>query len=243
MTDQIERWKAKVPKSLLTVSILAIAIGQVNDTLDVLNKSYNYVLSTFTDIPSNNKLKNIYINASAELLNSAFGSPVYIKDTAENLQIKYYRDSKFLLSSITQNNGVVAFLVFPIEGYIPQMQAHAASQGYGNRNFNAFSEMVVSHSNVANIGSYYIEDIQGGEFDLLYKSVLGSSDYLSNFSDNDYKVLIKFNDRTMMEEDVTSSLKTLRETLKPNFYGYSKVELSILEQAILSASEYRMLTQ
>lgn len=243
MTEQIEKWKSKIPKSVLTASILAIAIGQVNDTLDVLNKSYNLVLSVFTDIPSDKKLSHIYINASANILSETFGSPVYIKKTTESIQVNYYRDSNYLLSAITENNGIVAFLVFPIDGYVPEMQSHTASEGYDDKSFDTYSEVMDSHSNIANIGSYYIEEIRGGQFDLLYKSVVGSSDYLGKYSDTDYKVLIKFNDQLMMEEDLSESLKAVRETLKPNFYGYSKISLSQLEQGILSASEYKMLTQ
>lgn len=243
MTDQIEKWKSKLPKSVISVSILAIAIGQINDTLDVLDKGTDFILSTFTDVPSNRKLDSIYINASSELLGETFGAPVYIKSTINNIKINYYRDPNYLISAITENDGITAFLVFPIDGYVPNIRLHTAHEGYSGKTFSAYHDVLNSHANIANIGSYYIEDIQGGQFDLLYKSVSGSSDYLGKFSDKDYKVLMKFYDQAMMEEDVSKSLKTLRTTLKPNFFGYSKVELSTLEQAILSASEYKMLTQ
>lgn len=242
-SEHITRWKSKLPASVITASLLSIAVGQFNDTIDVVNKSYDFVLSTFTDIPSNKKLDNIYINASSDLLVETFGAPVYIKNTIDNIKVNYYRDTNYLISAITENNGISAFLVFPIGDFIPDMRLHTASEGYQGQSFSFYDNVMSSHSNIANIGSYYIEEVRGGKFDLLYKSISGSSDYLGEYSENDYKVLMKFNDKVMMEEDVTKSLKTLRTTLKPNFYGYSKVALSLLEQGILSASEYKMLTQ
>ena len=241
-SDHIAKWKSKLPASVITASILSIAVGQFNDTIDVVSKGYSFVLSKFTDIPSNKKLESIYINASSDRLRETFGSPVYIKSSTDNIKINYYRDANYLISAIIENKGISGFLIFPIDGFIPDISLHTAKDGYHGKSFDAYSDVMKSHSNIANIGSYYIEEIKGGQFDLLYKSVSGSSDYLGSYSDHDYKVLMKFNDNVMMEEDISESSKAIRATLQPNFFGYSKVSLSLLEQSILSASEYKMLT-
>ena len=240
-SELVDKIKNKLPTGIVIASVFSLAIGQFNDTIDVANKVYGYVLSTFTDISSNEKLDKIYINASSELLKETFGPAIYIKRSTGDLHIKYYRDKNYLLSAIIENKGIAAFLIFPINGYIPSMHLHAASKGYQSKAFDLYPETLNNYSNIANIGSYYIEEIQGGQFHLLYKSISGSSNYIGKYSDLDYKVLTKFNDTSMMEEDTTLSLQKVRETLKPNFYGYSKIELLQLSQAILSASEFKML--
>ena len=241
--DQVEKWKRKLPASIVTISLLSIAIGQFNDTIVVVDTSYKFVLSTFTDIPSNNKLDKLYINASSTLLEETFGAPVYIKTSSDGVKVKYYRDKNYLLSAISENNAIVAFLIFPIDGYVPNMRFHAAKEGYQDQTFSLYAKASNVYSNTANIGSYYIEEVQGGQYDLLYKSISGSSDALEKYSDKNYRILIKFNEKMIMEEDITTSLNDLRHTLKPNFYGYSKVELATIQQGILSNLEYKMLTQ
>nr|WP_305809826.1 hypothetical protein [Photobacterium kishitanii] len=71
--------KHKWAKIIAFFSIVAIAFGGLNDTIDAVDKIYNITLSQFTDIPSHNKLSKIYVRASEELLDDTFGAPSYIK--------------------------------------------------------------------------------------------------------------------------------------------------------------------
>lgn len=66
-------------KVIALVSIVAIALGSFNDSMDALEKIYDFSLAQFTDIPSQDKLDKVYVRASASVLDETLGAPVYLK--------------------------------------------------------------------------------------------------------------------------------------------------------------------
>lgn len=232
-------WKTFIP----WISIVAIALGQLNDTWDGVLKIVEFGESTFSDGPSHNRLNKIYINASSEVLEETFGAPIFIKDSSTGDRIKYFKDDNFVLSTITKDNVIVAFLVFPIAGFTPDTTEHAGGSQYLNQTFDKNKDLVESHSNIARVGNYYIEEIIGGKYDMLYSSVGGVSEYLGAVDQDKMKILASFNDKAMMEEDTKDSLSKLRSSFKPNFYGYSSIGIVELEQAIMTFLEFELITQ
>lgn len=240
--DIIDKIKAKTPNPIVALVALIIAAGQFNDAIDMGSSAWDWTVSNFSDAPSNERLSKIYIRAASGILDETFGSPVYTKLANDDLQIKYYKDSKFILSAITSNDSIDAFLVFPKPGFVPEIKYHAGKGNYLNMTFSTSTSPLESLSNIARSGNYYIEEAQGGRYELLYNSVGGYSEYLSDLTKEQLQLLAKFNDQLMMEENATSSLELLREKIKPNFYGYSAVDLGDLAPAILTKLEYELIT-
>lgn len=231
-------WKTIIP----WLSIVAIALGQLNDTWDGIEKLWIFGQSTMSDTPSKNRLNNIYINASSGVLEETFGSPVFIKESTTGNRIKYFNDKNFILSAITKDGIIAAYLVFPLDSFTPDTVEHAGGVNYLNVPFDSNVNLVQGHSNIARVGNYYIEEITGGKFDMLYSSVGGVSEYLGAVSPKNMKILADYNDKAMMEEDTKDSLKQLRTTFVPNFYGYSSVGIIELEQAIMTFLEFELIT-
>lgn len=240
--DILEKLRDKTPNPILAIVALIIAAGQFNDAIDMTNKGWDLVVSNFSDAPSNERLSKIYIRASSGILEETFGSPVYTKYSDGEVEIKYYKDSKFILSAITSNGTIDAFLVFPKPGFVPEIKYHAGNETYLETTFADSSLPIDAVSNIARSGNYYIEEAQGGRYELLYNSVGGYSEYLSSLSKSQLLLLATFNDKLMMEEDTSSALVSLRQQIKPNFYGYSAVGLTDLVPAILTKLEYELVT-
>lgn len=240
--EEIVRFKLSWQTVIPWISIVAIALGQLNDTWDGVLKIWEFGQSTMTDQPSRNRLNKIYINASGDILEETFGAPIYIKEAINGNEIRYYRDKHYILSAVKKDGIIAAYLVFPFEGFEADTDEHAGGKNYLKQPFISHPNLVESHSNIASIGNYYIEEITGGKFDMLYSSVGGVSEYLGSINTDKMKLLATYNDKAMMEEDTTSALKNIREKFLPNFYGYSSIGIVELEQAILTHLEYELIT-
>ncbi|MEZ9721721.1 ETEC_3214 domain-containing protein [Vibrio splendidus] len=236
-----EQKKGGIARTIGLVSVISIALGGFNDSFDALEKMFDFGLSQMTDIPSHRKLDKIYIRSSAETLDQTFGAPVYIKRATTNDVIKYYQDDNFILSSITRDNAIVAYLVFPDEGFVPETLEHAGGSDFFNQPFNAIESVNDIRASFARTGNYYIEENNGGEFGYLYSSISGASEFISSMTEGNRKLLAEVVESLTMDENVVESVQSLRLNAKPNFYGYSTLGVDALEEAILSNTEYRLI--
>ncbi len=236
-----EQKKGGLARTIGLVSVISIALGGFNDSFDALEKMFDFGLSQMTDIPSHRKLERIYIRSSAEALDQTFGAPVYIKRSTGDDVIKYYKDDNFILSSITRDNAIVAYLVFPDEGFTPETLEHAGGSEFFNQPFNAIESVNEIRASFARTGNYYIEENNGGEFGYLYSSISGASEFITPLTKNNRKLLSEVVDSLTMDEHVVKSVQSLRLNTKPNFYGYSTLGVGALEEAILSNTEYRLI--
>lgn len=236
-----EQKKGGLARTIGLVSVISIALGGFNDSFDALEKMFDFGLSQMTDIPSHRKLERIYIRSSAEALDQTFGAPVYIKRSSSDDVIKYYQDNNFILSAITRDNAIVAYLVFPDEGFVPETQEHTGGSAFFNQPFNAIESVNEIRASFARTGNYYIEENNGGEFGYLYSSISGVSEFITPMTKGNRNLLAAVVDSLTMDEDVVSSVQSLRLSAKPNFYGYSTLGVDALEEAILTNTEYRLI--
>ncbi|WP_413283735.1 ETEC_3214 domain-containing protein [Vibrio sp. MA40-2] len=233
--------KGGLARTIGLVSVISIALGGFNDSFDALTKIADFGLSQMTDIPSHKKLEKIYIRSSAEILDQTFGAPVYIKRSSSNDVIKYYQDDNFILSAITRDNAIAAYLVFPDKTFTPETLEHAGGSDYFHQPFNAIESVNEIRASFAKTGNYYIEENNGGEFRYLYSSISGVSEFIAPMTENDKKLLAEVVDSLTMNKNIQKSVHSLRLNVKPNFYGYSTLGLGSLEEAILSNTEYRLI--
>ncbi|MGF1704604.1 MULTISPECIES: ETEC_3214 domain-containing protein [Enterovibrio] len=238
-----QRVREKWAKIITFVSIIAIALGGLNDTMDALEKVYTLSLSQFTDIPSHNKLDRIYIRASEDVLEETFGAPVYIKKSMSGDFIRYYQDKRFVLSAVTRDGAISAFLVFPEEGFLPNTNEHSGGEFLLEQAFSAHEMVNDIRLNSSRSVSYYIEENSEGDFSNLYNSVAGYSEFLGPLDDNTKRLFDALSESMMLGDDVTKPAVALRDAITPNFYGYSILGLDVLESAILTLSEYRLITE
>lgn len=224
-------------------SVVSIALGGFNDSFDAINKMVNFGLSQMTDIPSHNKLDKIYIRSSAQVLDQTFGAPVYIKRSSTGDVIQYYQDDNFVLSAIARDNAIVAYLVFPNDGFKPETIEHAGGAQLFDRNINAIESVNEVRAAYARTGSYYIEENNGGEFAFLYSSISGVSEFLSPIAPSNQTRLSAVADALMLDDNLAQAVQSFRSTVKPNFFGYSTLGIGVLEDAILSNSEYRLINK
>ncbi|MDB1124185.1 ETEC_3214 domain-containing protein [Vibrio algarum] len=233
--------KDKWTRTIGLVSLVSIALGGFNDTMEALEKIYNISLSQLTDIPSRNKLSKIYIRASESVLDENFGAPVYIKRSSSDEIIKYYLDDNYLLSSITKDDAIVAYLVFPSQGYEPDTVEHAGQENLFGQPFSKIESINEVRASFARTGNYYIEENNGGQFGFLYSSVSGYSEFLNPMTAQEQKLLSDVVDAQMFEDKLVESVESFRKNMSPNFFGYTTLGLASLEEAILSISEYKLI--
>ncbi len=224
------------------LSLIAIALGSFNDSMDALERIYDFSLAQFTDIPSQNKLDKIYIRASDDVLDDTLGSPVYIKRSFNDNVIKYYQDDRFILSAVIKDNAIAAYLVFPAADFSPDTSLSAGGERLLQQPFSALEGVSDLRASFSAVITYYIEENTGGEFNNLYTSISGYSLLEQSLSHDNSILLENLVDALTLGEDVNQIAQNLRQNLIPNFYGYSTLGLSDLEDAILTISEYKLIT-
>lgn len=239
--EQGSALKQQWGKIIALVSIVAIALGSFNDSMDALEKIYDFSLSQFTDIPSQDKLDKVYVRASASVLDEALGAPVYIKRSGAGDVIKYYQDDRFVLSAVIKDEAIAAYLVFPANGFMPDTSKSAGGSDLLRSHFGNQEDVSDLRAALSRMLTYYIEENTGGEFNTLYNSVSGYSDFETSLSEQQRAQLGRLVDDMLLGDDVSDAAQTLRHNLTPNFYGYSTIGLSALEDAILTKSEFRLI--
>ncbi|WPC74313.1 ETEC_3214 domain-containing protein [Vibrio porteresiae] len=234
----------KLGPLIALLSLIVIALANFNDSSDALEKIYDFGLSQFTDIPSQQKLDKIYIRSSANVLEETFGAPVYIKHSYSGDVIKYYRDDKFILSAITKDDAIMAYLVFPSEGFLPNTAQHAGGADLLTTTFSQQESVQDFRSTMSRMVSYYLEENATGEFSNLYSSVAGYSEFDTPLDDTHRTLLNRLSDDQTFGRDSEKDVQAVRAGFKPNFFGYSALQgIGPLEDAILTKSEYRLITQ
>ncbi|SJL83504.1 ETEC_3214 domain-containing protein [Vibrio palustris] len=228
---------------ITTISLVIIALGNFNDSSDALEKLYNFSLAQFTTIPSQNKLDTLYIRASAETLSSTFGEPVYLKQSYKGDKIRYYRDENFILSAITRDQAIVAYLVFPLHGFIPNTHAHAGGDDLLATSFTQQETVKQFAATHARTIRYYLESNASGEFSNLYDSIAGYSTFDQTMTNTARTALVALSDAQVFASSTATALHTLRHALTPNFFGYSTLGLKEIEDAILTQSEFHLISQ
>jgi len=230
-------------QAIALVSVVAIALGSFNDSTDALEKIYDFSLSQFTDIPSQEKLAKIYVRASADVLDETLGAPVYIKRSTDGDLIKYFQDQRFILSAVIKDDAIAAYLVFPNDGFAPDTTLSAGGSDLLTTPFNEQEGVSDLRASLSRITTYYIEENTGGEFSNLYSSVSGYSEFDQQLLNTQHQLLETLVDDLTLGDDVTKAAQAVRQSLTPNFYGYSSLGLSALEDAILTKSEYQLISQ
>ncbi|MCA2017283.1 hypothetical protein LDJ79_14260 [Vibrio tritonius] len=234
----------RVAAIITLCSLVIIALGNFNDSSDAVEKLYDFGLSQFTTIPSQEKLNKIYIRASDSILEETFGAPVYIKHSYSGDVIKYYRDDKFILSAVTKNDALMAYLVFPSEGFIPNTDQHAGGADLLNTTFSQQESVQDFRSTMSRMVTYYLEENATGEFSNLYSSVAGYTEFDTALDETHRTLLNRLSDDQTFGRDSQKDLEAVRAGFKPNFFGYSALQgIGPLEDAILTKSEYRLITQ
>lgn len=226
------------------VSLVAIALGGFNDTMDAVEKIYDFSLSQLTDIPSQNKLDKIYIRASSDSLEENFGAPIYIKKSYSGEVIQYYRDDRFILSTISKDDAIAAYLVFPRSSFNPDTSASSGGDDLLSTPFEHQEGVSDIKASVSRSVTYYIEENSAGEFSNLYSSVAGYTE-IDEILDNTKRILLSsLTDKQVLgDDDISVEISAIRKHLAPNFYGYSNLGLSSLEEAILTKSEYALINK
>lgn len=228
-------------KLLALASLVAIALGSFNDSMDALEKIYDFSLSQFTDIPSQNKLDSVYVRASAAVLDEQLGAPIYLKHSSHGETIKYYQDGRFILSAVVKEDAIAAYLVFPLDGFIPDTSKSAKGSLLLQHPFNTDEEITDFRVSYSRAVTYYLEESAEGAFSNLYSSVSGYSEFDVEPTQTQREALAALANAMVLGDDVVPLAETLRAQLKPNFYGYSMLGLQALEEAILTRSEYQLI--
>lgn len=238
-----DKLKAQWAKMIALVSIVAIALGGLNDTLEAMDKVTDFVLSQFTDIPSQSNLEKIYIRASSDVLEETFGPPVYMKTSYTGDVIRYYKDSRFIISAIVEEGYIAAYLVFPDQSFVPNTFEHAGGESLLSSPLSAQESVSELKANVSTTITYYIEANPAGTFSNLYASISGYSQFLGPLDPASKQQLYTLAEQLVLDDLSISTVESVRQRVIPNFFGYSTLNLVALEQAILSQSEYRLISK
>lgn len=222
------------------VAATIIALGQFSEAVTLIDDGIDWLRSKFTNSVEYDLLAHIKVGNSAAYIAELLGSPQVTRSVDDQITANYFYNDKFLLTILSADERVVAFTVIPlVEGFRPNIPA-ASDRAFnlGEFSYSSFpgnpESYLVDHSKVI---SYYLEILDVGRTGLFFKVYLGNV-VLTGDGVEDH-VVAMYNKEVMgSDSEIATAQTSLRQQLKPNFFGMGNVGLEPIQKSILTAAEF-----
>lgn|SRR5690554_1575065 len=227
--------RQKVVGWVAALSLPVIALGNFSEAVMIVEQGVNRVISTFTNIPEYEDLSYLRSGISREYAREIFGAPQVNRELGEGLNAEYYFHRKYLLTLLVQGSEVAGFTVITLqEGFAPE----AFGEWGGLLGEFTFSELKgLPDDFIADWtknSAVYLESVNLGGGSLNQKAFAGWVNYGEGVSGGGLPELYQ---AVLMDEDIESPRATLRESNRPNLYGWGQVSLNDMRQSILSPAD------
>ncbi|MEE4244649.1 MAG: ETEC_3214 domain-containing protein [Kangiellaceae bacterium] len=238
----IDEILSKLPTSFVTVILLFVALGNFNDSFEVINRFFEFGRSLFSNEIYYERITNVKVNLNARYLERSLGEPQLIKRVGEDLDANYYFDDQFMLVFFERQERVEGYYVMSFnDSFQPSIsldeeddkplwstpfdEITASTDGFG---------MDFSKNN-----SYYLESTSMVSNGLSLNIYLGWSSVANENLDEDlYADLEGIYEADLMgSDDLIEKVMVFRATYSPNFYGYGNFDVAVVEESMLTNSE------
>jgi len=224
-----------------TMMLFLIALGQWNDTKEVVMTAYEEVISRWTNNVQYEKLEKLRIGYSESYIQTFLGEPQVIKpiSSLKGGVFSYYSTPKYLLTTATKDSQLLGFSILAI-----------------NDDFLSPIVYLDKKLNDSTLDTYLPDSYR-------YASDSGNSVYFFELSELDRKnMFYDFSIGTLqvlpLTDVVTNKIQNLNEELdrgnepllktigisnliKPNYYSVSELSSEIMHEGILSKYEMKAL--
>jgi len=229
------RFRQKVVGWVAALTLPVIALGNFSEAVMIVESAIDRAVSTFTNIPEYQDLGYLRSGISLDYAREIFGTPQVRRHLKQELNAEYYFDEKYLLTLLVKSGEVAGYTVISLqEGFAPSV---FGEWGGDLGEFTFAESKGLPGEFVADWtknSATYLESINLGGGSLNQKAFIGWVNYGDGSS---VQGLAELYQSVLLDDDSDELRNTLRESTKPNFYGWGNLSLSDLTASILSPTD------
>ena len=228
-------FRQKTVAWVAALSLPVIALGNFSEAVMIVEDTVDRVVSAFTNIPEYDDLSYLRAGISRDFAREIFGTPQVNRDLGDGLSAEYYFDNKYLLTLLVRSGEVSGFTVISLqEGFSPRAFGDWGGP-LGEFTFAGLKglpgDFLVDWGKNS---ALYLETVNLGGNSLNQKAFAG---WVNTGAGADAEGLADLYQNVLTGEDPESRRNMVRESSRPNLYGWGRVGLSDIRQSILSPSD------
>ncbi|WP_026959687.1 ETEC_3214 domain-containing protein [Aliagarivorans taiwanensis] len=215
-----------------------IAIGQFNDTIDVVTKAFEAIRSNFTYDPDYERIERLHVNATLAHVEDTFGAAQISKPIDSDLSADYYFWPSHVVAIAHDDQRVRGYYVQALsDDFRPEFVLPSKERiSLGDQRIAGLTEEFKDYVlDCSRNQTYYLEQQE------LYSSGLFFDFYqgvVTNNLDSELQGLIcQVYDDELLDSDPLNDLRALRHALSPNLLGFGNLSQSQLSRMLLTRSE------
>ena len=228
-------FRQKMVSWVAALTLPVIALGNFSEAVMIVEDATDHAISTFTNIPEYQDLGYLSSGINLDYAREIFGTPQVSRNLEQGLNAEYYFDEKYLLTLLVKSGEVAGFTVISLqEGFAPTV----FGEWGGNLGEFTFAELKgLPGDFVADWtknSAIYLESVNLGGGSLNQKAFAGWVNYGDGSREQGLAELYQ---SVLLGGDSEALRKVLRESTKPNVYGWGTVSLGDLKSSILSPAD------
>ncbi len=233
---------SKLPASFVSVILMFVALGNFNDSFEVINRFYEFGRSLFSNQVYYEKIANVKVGLNARYLENDLGEPQLIKRVGDNVDANYYFEDDFILVVFEADSRVEAYYVMSFNSSF-QPNINLDNDNVKPLWTTAFDMITPSTDYLAydfsKNNSFYLESTPVLSNGMSVNIYLGWSSVANQSINKDlYADLEKINELDLLgDEQLIEQIMVFRATYAPNFFGYGNVDVDAIQQSFLTNSE------
>ncbi len=229
------RFRQKVVSWVAALTLPVIALGNFSEAIMIVESATDRAISTFTNIPEYKDLGYLRSGISLGYAREIFGTPQVSRNLEQELSAEYFFDEKYLLTLLVKSGEVAGFIVISLqEGFAPPVFGEWGGD-LGEFTFAELKGMPDEFvADWTKNSATYLESVNLGGGSLNQKAFAG----WVNYGDGSrVQGLAELYQSVLLGGDSEALRKALRESTKPNVYGWGNVSLGDLTASILSPAD------
>ncbi|MEC8081014.1 MAG: ETEC_3214 domain-containing protein [Pseudomonadota bacterium] len=237
------RFFKRAYSTIVAVSLFLISIGQWSDTKQVSFELYEAFLKNFTDEVELEKLRHVKVGGNLEAVEKTFGIATLIKpsSTEENLEYRFYPNSKFILTIASSEGFITAYQVISLDNtFNPSLPFSDRKIGLFkfSEKAESFEDYRTDNANLV----YFLESHSLGREGLFLNQFISyvgfAADYNDSSSSNQEISTLNQSLLTSGDNKIQLQLKQLRSKLTPNTFSMGDISASTAADMIITRYEY-----
>lgn len=227
--------RQKAVSWVAALTLPVIALGNFSEAIFLVESATDRAISTFTNIPEYKDLGYLRSGISLDYAREIFGTPQVRRNLRPELSAEYYFNKKYLLTLLVHSQEVTGFTVISLQdGFAPSVFGEWGG-GLGEFTFSELKGMPAEFvADWTKNSATYLESVNLGGGSLNQQAFAGWVNYGDGST---AQGLAKLYQSVLLGEDSGELRKALRESTKPNVYGWGNVSLGELTASILSPTD------
>ncbi|MGO3295657.1 MAG: ETEC_3214 domain-containing protein [Marinobacter sp.] len=227
--------RQKAVSWVAALTLPVIALGNFSEAVFLVESATDRAISTFTNIPEYKDLSYLRSGISLDYAREIFGTPQVGRNLERDLSAEYYFNKKYLLTLLVKSGEVTGFTVISLqEDFAPPVFGEWGGD-LGEFTFAELKGMPAEFvADWTKNSATYLESVNLGGGSLNQKAFAG----WVNYGDGSrVQGLAELYRSVLLGGDSDALRTTLRESTKPNVYGWGNVSLEDLTASILSPTD------